>query len=73
MSDTDRSDGAIWYIDGDGIPQPTCPSNFIWEDMDTDAAKDMLGRLVDLLWEKGIISGKEVVEEILCLPGSDGI
>lgn len=55
---------ALWYVDRDGKPRRAIPSDYVFADMDTQYAHDVLGRLLDLLWETGKLSDAEVVEII---------
>lgn len=40
------------------------PSDYVWDGMDSDVAHGVLGRLLDFLFDKGILSAEEIVEII---------
>lgn len=54
----------LWRLDVDGKPERFIPSEYVFGDMDTEAAKRMLGRLLDILWETGKLGDNDVIEII---------
>jgi hypothetical protein len=59
---------ALWRTGSDGKPERFIPSEYVFGDMDSELAHQVLGRLLDLLWETGKISDSQMVE-ILGLRG----
>jgi len=53
---------ALWMVNDKGEPERAIPSTYVFQDMDSDEAKAVLGRLLDLLWETGKLSDAEIVE-----------
>lgn len=59
---------ALWRMNSEGQPERFIPSQYVFEDMDASLAHDVLGRLLDMLWETGKLSDSQIVE-VLGLPG----
>ena len=54
----------LWTKDRDGYTIEFIPSDYVFNDMDSEQAHRILCNLLDLLWEKGALSDQEVVEII---------
>lgn len=54
----------LWHKNPAGAVKQFMPSDYVFDNMDTDVAKAMLGRLLDLMWERGKLSDDDVIEII---------
>lgn len=54
----------LWRQNSSGEPERFIPSEYVFDNMDSEDAHRMLGRLLDLMWETGKLSDREIIEVI---------